>query len=79
MYHVFLLVLGEETCSKYYPSSRGVHFIGHKSLAGRRKSIHPGADLPDITMAANHTNLGTPLKQAEVLHNLFCVLLVSNI
>jgi hypothetical protein len=71
-------VLGEETCSKCYPSSQGVHFISHKSLAGRRKSIHPGADLPDITMAANHTKSGTPLKETEVLYaHLFCFLLAS--
>ncbi|XP_023717471.1 kinesin-like protein costa isoform X3 [Cryptotermes secundus] len=56
---------GEETCSKCYPSSKGVHFVSHKSLGGRRKSIHPGADMPDITMAANHTNLGTSLKEIE--------------
>jgi hypothetical protein len=73
-----LHVVGEETCSKYYPSSRGIHFVSHKSLGGRRKSIHPGADLPDITMAANHTNLGTPLKEVEVLFMYsFCFLLVS--
>jgi hypothetical protein len=71
-------VIGEETCSKRYPSSRGAHFISHKLLGSRRKSIHPGADLPDITMAANHASLGTPLKEAEVLFLfLFCFLFVS--
>jgi hypothetical protein len=73
-------VLGEETYSKCYPSSRGVHFVSHRSLGGRRKSIHPGAYLPDITMAANHTNLGTPLKEIEVLFiYLFSLFLFSTI
>jgi hypothetical protein len=42
-------------------------FVSHRSLSGRRKSIHPGADVPDITMAVNYARLGEPIKEVEVL------------
>jgi hypothetical protein len=61
--------LGEETLIGCY-SALGAPFVSHKSGGGRRKSIHPGGGLPDITLAAaNHARIGTPLKEAEV----FCI------
>jgi hypothetical protein len=69
--------LGADTFRGCCPSSQGAPLVSHKSLGGRRKSIHPGADLPDITMAANHVRLGTSLKEAEVLFvYMFCCLTV---
>jgi hypothetical protein len=63
--------LGEETLIGCY-SAIGAPFVSHKSVGGRRKSIHPGGGLPDITLAAaRHARVGTPLKNAEVLYAYF--------
>jgi hypothetical protein len=60
------MFLGDEVLSVCHPS-QGAPFVSHKSLGGRRKSIHPGADLPDITMAVNYARLGARMKEVEVL------------
>jgi hypothetical protein len=64
-YHVYMFS-GDEILSMCCPS-QGAPFVSHKSLGGRRKSIHPGADLPDIAMAMNYARLGAPMKEVEVL------------
>ncbi|XP_069694504.1 kinesin-like protein costa [Periplaneta americana] len=58
---------GDETPADYRPSSGGATFARRKSLGGRRKSIHPGADLPDLTLALNRAGLGPPLKEESVM------------
>ncbi|XP_021922452.1 kinesin-like protein costa isoform X2 [Zootermopsis nevadensis] len=55
---------GDEILSMCCPS-KVAPFVSHKSLGGRRKSIHPGADLPDIAMAMNYARLGASMKEAE--------------
>ena len=63
----YYMCLGEETFIGCY-SALGAPFVSHKSVGGRRKSIHPGGGLPDITLAAaKHTKIGTPVKVTEVL------------
>jgi hypothetical protein len=70
-YYIHYVCLGEDTLSGCYPTL-GAPFVSHKSVRGRRKSIHPGAGLPDITLAAaNHLSIGTPLKEPEVLSAYF--------
>jgi hypothetical protein len=65
-YCIHYVCLGEETLSGCYPTL-GAPFVSHKSVGGRRKSIHPGAGLPDINLAAaNHASIGTTLKETEV-------------
>lgn len=64
-YCIHYVCLGEETLSGCYPTL-GAPFVSHKSVGGRRKSIHPGAGLPDINLAAaNHASIGTTLKETE--------------
>lgn len=63
---MFICFLGDEILSMCCPS-KVAPFVSHKSLGGRRKSIHPGADLPDIAMAMNYARLGASMKEAEVL------------
>jgi hypothetical protein len=76
LYCFYYVCLGEETLIGCY-SARGAPFVSHKSVGGRRKSIHPGGGLPDITLAAaKHAQIGAPLKEAEVLFayfSYFCV------
>jgi len=70
-YCFYCVCLGEETLIGCY-SALGAPIVSHKSVGGRRKSIHPGEGLPDITMAAaKHTRIGTPVKEAEVLSAYF--------
>jgi hypothetical protein len=70
-YCFYYVCLGEETPVGCY-SALGAPFVSHKSVGGRRKSIHPGGGLPDITLAAaKHARIGTPLKEAEVLSPYF--------
>jgi hypothetical protein len=79
-YYIHYMCLGEETLNGCY-TTLGAPFVNHKSVGGRRKSIHPGAGLTDITLAAaNHARVGTPLKETEVLFvyfSCFCLLLCS--
>jgi hypothetical protein len=76
LYCFYYVCLGEGTLIGCY-SALGAPYVSHKSGGARRKSIHPGGGLPDITLAAaNHARIETPSKETEVLSayfSSFCV------
>lgn len=71
LYSFYFVCLGEEILIGCY-SALGAPLVSHKSVGGRRKSIHPGGGLPDITLAAAKlARIATPLKETEVLSAYF--------